>query len=70
MHTASEVVVQAALLYVPAGQTVQAEQVVARASEKLVPATQPVMVVPPGHAEPAGQFVQTRFCVVVQAAVW
>ena len=70
MHTVSEVEVQAALWYVPAAQTVQAEQVLVPPSEKLVPATQPVMVVPPGHAEPAGQLVQTRFWVVVQAAVW
>jgi hypothetical protein len=34
-----------------------------------VPATHPVMAVPPVHAEPAGQLPQTRSVVDVQAVV-
>ena len=44
-------------------------QVLVPPSEKLVPATQLVMVVPPGHAEPGGHVVHCLFWVVVQAKV-
>jgi hypothetical protein len=48
---------------------VQLLHVLALPSEKLVPATQLVMVVPPGHAEPGGQLVHCLLRTVVQDKV-
>ena len=70
VHCLFLTVVQDKVSYVLAAHVgAQLLHVLAPPSEKLVPVTHPVMVVPPEHAEPGGQVVQTRSDVSVQGLV-